>query len=188
MVEIRGPTIEYELKDEDRNGNVDVVFLAGGTGIASALQAVHCFLSVSKGKDKIKILWANRRREDCAGAPKPVVKGWLGKTEVERENEPNAIMGEIRGLQKRYPGRIEMEYFVDEESSFITLKAIVNAVKESEQTRDGKKRVLMASGPDGFIEYFVGKKGDWVGTQQEQGALGGVVKSLGLKQWEVMKL
>ena len=191
-VEMRGPAVEYALRPDDRNGNTDIVFLAGGTGISSALQAVHCFLGQSGGKDRMTVLWANRKREDCAGAPKSMkTSGWFGPAKGEKTEEVeagNEIMREIRELQKRYPGRVDVKYFIDEENSFITPKAIKEAVEGVDKEREGKRKLLMASGPDGFMEYFVGKKGDWVGTQQLQGRLGGIVKSLDLKEWVVVKL
>ena len=191
-VEVRGPMVEYALTEGDRRGETDVLFLAGGTGVSSALQAVHCFLEEG-GEDRVRILWANRRREDCVGAPRLAKKGLMGGLfgggeEQEGVEEPaNAIVREIRELQAKYPGRVEVQYFVDEEGTFITSNAIREATRVVDG-QEGRRKLLMASGPDGFMEHFVGKKGDWLGTQQQQGQIGGVVKSLGLKQWEVVKL
>ena len=191
-VEMRGPAVEYALRPDDRAGNTDIVFLAGGTGISSALQAVHCFMGHSAVGDRMQILWANRRREDCAGAPKSMkTSGWFSPAKGEKTEEVeagNEIMREIRELQTKYSGRVDVKYFVDEENSFITPKAINEAVEGVDKQGLGRRKLLMASGPDGFMEYFVGKKGDWVGTQQLQGRLGGVVKSLDLKEWVVVKL
>lgn len=191
-VEMRGPAVEYALRPDDRAGNTDIVFLAGGTGISSALQAVHCFMGHSAVGDRMQILWANRRREDCAGAPRPAkAAGWFGSAKGEKTEEVeagNEVMREIRELQTKYPGRVDVKYFVDEENSFITPKAIKEAVEGVDKQGSGRRKLLMASGPDGFMEYFVGKKGDWVGTQQLQGRLGGVVKPLDLKEWVVVKL
>lgn len=80
-VHIRGLDIEYEVPS-----NIDeILFLAGGTGIAPALQVAHCLLerrrkSLAKTSDgsrsgsdssflmpKMHILWANRKREDAVG-------------------------------------------------------------------------------------------------------------------------
>lgn len=196
-VEVRGPAIEYAMTEQDKAGGTDIVFLAGGTGISSALQAVHCFMGHSSVGDRIQILWANRRREDCAGAPKSakaaeLIGSLFGSGGEDKKGEveetANAIMQEIRDLQMKYPGRVEVQYFVDEEGTFITSKAIKEAIRVVDAQGEGRRKLLMASGPDGFMEHFVGKKGDWVGTQQLQGRLGGVVKSLGFKRWEVVKL
>ena len=70
-VELRGPHIEYEIAKDVG----DIVFLAGGTGIAPALQAAHWILGnpgdtaheSAMEKARIHVLWANRRREDCLG-------------------------------------------------------------------------------------------------------------------------
>ena len=78
-VHIRGLDIEFEIpKNID-----DILFLAGGTGIAPALQVAHCLIErrrksitstlTGDGFDsgflvpKMHILWANRRREDAMG-------------------------------------------------------------------------------------------------------------------------
>ncbi len=90
-IEVRGPHIEHIIDGDVKR----IIFLAGGTGIAPALQAAHTLLGhqshqdweyasrekVSgdhqdgeygkKGNGEIKrelcIIWANRRTEDCRG-------------------------------------------------------------------------------------------------------------------------
>ena len=73
-VELRGPHVEYRLPP----GAHRVLFLAGGTGIAPALQTARCLLDdrgpgqdiVTKSLSPppvVHIVWANRRREDCIG-------------------------------------------------------------------------------------------------------------------------
>lgn len=64
-IEMRGPQIECEIDPEVK----DILFIAGGTGIAPALQAAYIIFrrAVEGRRPKIHILWANRKREDCAG-------------------------------------------------------------------------------------------------------------------------
>ncbi|RMZ78645.1 hypothetical protein DV738_g3712, partial [Chaetothyriales sp. CBS 135597] len=79
-IEMKGPNMELAIPPSTRN----ITFLAGGTGIAPALQTAHALLSrgASAGAARqsdlsdrsatpdlpsIHILWANRQREDCLG-------------------------------------------------------------------------------------------------------------------------
>lgn len=84
-IELRGPFVEFEMpKDTDR-----VIFLAGGTGIAPAMQAAEALLrkpartsdqdDLDQSRKHIDILWAVRHREDCVGAPPAAdrKRGWL---------------------------------------------------------------------------------------------------------------
>jgi ferredoxin-NADP reductase len=186
-IEVRGPEVEYALgKDVS-----EVVFLAGGTGIAPAMQAVHVLMEEREGEGrKVRILWANRRREDCKGAPK--VRGswwarlWRGAATEVVDERPNALVGEMRELQKRYPGKVEIEYFVDAEGTFIDRARVLDAVRNAE-AQDGGKKLIMVSGPEGFIKHFAGAK-VWEGGKEVQGPLGGVIKALDLREWEVVKL
>ena len=83
-VEIRGPKVEY---DDLPDRVTDVLFLAGGTGIAPALQLCDWLLMLrggrgsehggegegerglerERGKMRVRILWACRSREDHGG-------------------------------------------------------------------------------------------------------------------------
>ena len=63
-VELRGPNLEYELTPDVRQ----VVFFAGGTGIAPALQVANAMFKDGDSRGRtLHILWANRKREDCIG-------------------------------------------------------------------------------------------------------------------------
>lgn len=81
-VEIRGPHLGFDLgarlgvrDGDDKKTKVDrdVVFLAGGTGIAPAMQAARRLLLLLlrnnvEGLDlSVRILWANRVTADCTG-------------------------------------------------------------------------------------------------------------------------
>lgn len=63
-VELRGPHVDYEIPQ----GVEEIVFLAGGTGIAPALQVAYCLAKREGARSKMHVLWANRKREDCLGA------------------------------------------------------------------------------------------------------------------------
>lgn len=139
------------------------------------------------GKDrKVKILWANRQRSECAGAPLSVpwwrIWGTLGEAE-----QSSPLVEELRGLEARYGGRVEVKYFVDAEGSFIDRRRILDAVRSySGEGKEGRKMIMVA-GPDGFVKHYVGAR-VWEGGEEKQGPLGGVVKSLDLGGWEVVKL
>ncbi|KAI9778319.1 MAG: mitochondrial peripheral inner membrane protein [Peltula sp. TS41687] len=111
-LELRGPKIEYEFPpsppdDDDDDEGVEVVFIAGGTGIAPALQVCDWVLRQGgtgsggrgeeeedersgkgkrKGKVRVRILWACRSRADCLGG----VDGrgdWVTQQQEEEEEE-----------------------------------------------------------------------------------------------------
>ncbi|KAK5097350.1 mitochondrial peripheral inner membrane protein [Exophiala xenobiotica] len=69
-IELRGPNIEYPYTALGKDVK-SVIFIAGGTGIAPAMQLAHAMfdgLNERQKKEKaLHILWANRSREDCAG-------------------------------------------------------------------------------------------------------------------------
>ncbi|OBT84260.1 hypothetical protein VE02_06973 [Pseudogymnoascus sp. 03VT05] len=196
-IDIRGPVIEYVFPPDVS----DVVFLAGGTGIAPALQVVHAVLG--EGGDEsaegdrpktVKILWANRQRSECAGAPVPAPSWWRVWGSTAGESEPaSPLVEELRGLEARYPGQVEVKYFIDAERSFIDRKGILDAVKSAGKEGKGEERkgrkLIMVAGPDGFVKHYVGPR-VWEGGKETQGPLGGVVKALGagVGGWLVVKL
>lgn len=205
-LEIRGPQIECELPPDIQ----DVLFIAGGTGIAPAFQAAETLFKRRKteGNARMHILWANRRKEDCAGGisdlatssnqkgrswwsiligfykPQPVAPP---STTAEEEN---LMVKELERLKSQYPGRITVDYFVDEENSFIGKDAILdftgNSTQVSESAKPGKKLILI-SGPEGFVNYFAGPK-IWDHGEAVQGPVRGVLRQLHLDGWTIWKL
>lgn len=182
-IEVRGPHVECAVGADVR----DVVFLAGGTGIAPAMQAVGAVLGEG-GEGRVRILWANRRREECAGSPRrerPVWSRLWGRARGVGEEVPNQMVKEIRRLQERYGDRVEVQYFVDTEGSFIDRRRILEAVRSA---GDGEgRKMLMVSGPEGFVKHYAGAR-VWEEGEEKQGPVGGVIKGLGLRGWEVVKL
>ena len=142
-VEFRGPNIEYVLpKDVE-----EVVFLAGGTGIAPALQVAHSLLEATTeakhgAKPRVHILWACRKREDClgglsesgsrqkatAGSTWSTMLGSSGTTPagdgVTNSHGRSRIVEELEAFKTRHPDQISIDYFVDEEKRFITVEHI----------------------------------------------------------------
>ncbi|KAL2878132.1 mitochondrial peripheral inner membrane protein [Colletotrichum sp. CLE4] len=62
-VELRGPHGEFDLRSRLGKRGDRVVFLAGGTGIASAMQAAHAVLPLPDGPS-MTIFWAVRSRDE----------------------------------------------------------------------------------------------------------------------------
>ncbi|KAF7125514.1 hypothetical protein CNMCM5793_001753 [Aspergillus hiratsukae] len=205
VIEMRGPRIECEIPSDTRQ----VLFIAGGTGIAPALQAGHTLLSRTDAdhKPRLHILWANRRRDDCLGgcndtsavdearqrswfsgifgSPKTSSPPLLGPTQ-----DPAAaslMVRELEALKARYPGQVTVDYFVDEESSFIEKKSITRFTDFAPSNGPSGGKMILVSGPEGFISYMAGPK-LWAQGMELQGPLKGVIKELNLKDWAVWKL
>lgn len=205
-VEVRGPRIECEIPSDTQT----ILFIAGGTGIAPALQAGYTLLrrTDQTNKPRIHILWANRRLEDCTGglsdtmntaaktqtswfsrifrSPKPVITP--APNEVEDKTETSIIVRELETLKAQYPEQFTIEYFVDEKHRFIGKKSILDFAQTATPSPDARKRnLILVSGPEGFISYMAGPK-LWAQGMELQGPLQGVIKELGLKDWAVWKL
>ncbi|KAF3771006.1 hypothetical protein M406DRAFT_246582 [Cryphonectria parasitica EP155] len=213
-VEIRGPHLGFDI-DARLGGDAGgkLVFLAGGTGIAPALQAATTVLQ-RRGDVDVDILWANRSSADCAGP----------------------IMRQLQALQAAYAqkGRtLRVQCVVDEEGSKVRPQDITRAISvggrrataaaaatsstcslhsqqqlehstEADDANRGPERrrcncpseeggrggagknLFMISGPDGFVGAYVGPK-VWAEGAERQGRVGGVVANLMRKDpktWE----
>lgn len=111
-----------------------VVFLAGGTGIAPALQAASALLfppppprdEEQEEEDgeaagvEMEIVWANRRREDCVGC------GGAAGSSSSGEGR-GAVVAMLEELRRRSGGRLRYACTVDEEGSFIGAGTIERA-------------------------------------------------------------
>ena len=201
-LELRGPHDELCIPD----AVTDVLFLAGGTGIAPAMQVAD-ILSGRSGA-RCRILWASRRREECAGGSgggshkvsQGLFSGWrslfgLEENVVASEEEigctnRGVMVQELEALKRKAEGRVQVEYFVDDEKTFIRPAYICEHLRHSQSAQgvqEGGQKLILVSGPDGFIEHWAGKK-VWVGGHETQGPLHGVLGELELKDWRVWKL
>ncbi|EED12510.1 homoaconitase LysF [Talaromyces stipitatus ATCC 10500] len=196
-IEMRGPQIECEIPPEVN----DILFIAGGTGIAPALQAAYIIFrrTVEGRRPKIHILWANRKREDCAGGisdtsniiQQKSTRWWPFHKETTAKPSPapttqGAIVRELQDLKTRYPGQVSVDYFVDEENTFISTKEI-KAYLDSVQPSPDTKKMIIISGPEGFINYMAGPK-VWAHGYELQGPVKGIIQQIGAKDWEIWKL
>lgn len=206
-IEIRGPKIECAIPE----GTKEILFIAGGTGIAPALQAGYSLLNrtTAENRPRIHILWASRRREDCVGGESDTQKaplprkswfsGWFGSSEsslpksqavpaVSQDQPASLIVKELEALKSQYPGQITVDYYLDEENRFIGQKDISQFVESTFPSEGSRKnKMILVSGPEGFISYMAGPK-LWAQGKELQGPLKGILRELDLKEWAVWKL
>jgi hypothetical protein len=203
-IELRGPNTEYQLPQDIK----EVIFLAGGTGIAPAMQIAQAM--GRRTGSKMHILWANRRREECIGGISDDKanlgrtadrKGWwqslIGFDEATAQDTPvgdpssqakGIIVQELdalKGRSKAATRGLSVQYYVDEEKSFIQTSDLEKRIGRTPEERGS--RLILVSGPDGFIEYWAGRK-RWEGGREGQGSLEGVLGKMDLKDWKVFKL
>jgi hypothetical protein len=199
IVDLRGPHLELDIPDNVK----EVLFLAGGTGIAPALQVAK--LLVQRSGTKMHILWANRKREECIGGrndasfpatiqpsggwrslfglEKPVVEHTVSDLEVQK----GFIVQELERIKSlEGTSHLDVAYFVDEEGRYIKPDDISRVLRNTTSS-DATERLILISGPTGFVEHWAGKK-VWTGGQEAQGPLGGVLAQLKLQGWKVWKL
>lgn len=208
-INLRGPHLEYAVP-EDVN---EVVFVAGGTGIAPALQVVHTLFE-SRGSVtpdvKMHILWANRERADVFGGVSDSTdvstfgsKFWTNffkaspapiKDKTQSESSQAPVVQELDSIKAKYKGKLTVDYFVDEERSFITediLKRRLRNPRTAPYSNSGGlqtgKKLILISGPEGFVTYFAGTK-TWAGGIEAQGSVGGVLNKIKPYGWEIWKL
>ena len=213
-IELRGLSAEYVLPEK-----VDtVVFLAGGTGIAPAMQVADAL----SGKALVHILWASRRREDCAGGTSDTFKevaqsqnpsvwltSWLfpssrvakGVVAAKTSKDKGAIVAQLECLKQHSNSdelgsghdrsKLLVDYYVDEEDTFMQSKDVQRLLQSASNgplENDGvSKKLLFVAGPEGFVNYWASPK-QWIGGREVQGPLGGVLSTLHLRGWEVVKL
>ena len=192
LVELRGPKVEYEIP-EDIN---TILFIAGGTGIAPALQAAY-HLSKKKTETSdisVKILWANRRAEDLELLGKdPFAKTYLNlhclnpEEDSKATRKPKIYNGteKVEGTEEQQS--TEVQCYVDEEYTWIKEKVIGSQFSDLTKSIDLEKILVMVSGPDGLVGYLAGPK-PWARGVQQQGELGGLLKKTIPESCKVWKL
>jgi NAD(P)H-flavin reductase len=198
-IDLRGPHLEFDVPENI----TDVLFLAGGTGIAPALQIAK--ILSQRGGAHMHILWANRKREECIGGRNDMTEatasgispGWrnlfrLPYSGVEHEDTDSTIrkgliVQELEHLNAMHGAeKIGIAYFVDDEGKFIKPNDIRRHT-DDQTSQESSHKLILVSGPDGFVEYWAGKK-VWSEGQEAQGPLGGMLAQLKLQGWKVWKL
>jgi cytochrome-b5 reductase len=190
-LELRGPKLEFYLPQEI----TDVVFLAGGTGIAPAMQVAYTLLERRPGDVKmprIRIVWANRRREDCEN-------GTSSKNDPNSNGRTGHIVRELQNLQLKHPDNFSVEYLVDEEGTYLDQRRVAELTKKTgSEAKFGSvalrgaiatridSKLLFISGPEGLVNFLAGPK-RWEGGKEGQGEVGGILGRLWLRDWKVWK-
>ena len=193
-IELRGPNLEYQLTPDVKQ----VVFFAGGTGIATALQVAYAMFDGDGNKQgrKLHILWANRKREDCTGGysdappsepvpPKPYWSGFFTtpkpKAQITVTQDRGIIVRELEHLKEKYPGQVTVEYYVNEEDTWIDKDVVFKALSRFDDkdfslgsATPQEQRQILISGPSGFISYLAGPK-EWRGGREEQGGISKII-------------
>ncbi|KAG6356683.1 hypothetical protein INS49_014557 [Diaporthe citri] len=153
---LRGPHLGFDVAARLGAAGERVVFLAGGTGVAPALQVARHLLSLRQGggedgKLSMDIIWASRSRADCAGCPRPLLQGaeasrgfWgrlasvaggsgpAGNQDVEGIQHP--VVRELRELQAAYRSRgheLEFRCVADDEAGAISGADVTRAIERS---------------------------------------------------------
>ncbi|KAH6652161.1 hypothetical protein BKA67DRAFT_573167 [Truncatella angustata] len=142
QVWLRGPHYGFDVAK--RMGDAkDVVFLAGGTGVAPALQIARKLLGDAEHaaggrKPAIQILWANRRNIDSLGR-----EALTGKAKRAADNTASdTLTKQIVEMKRGYGDSFNVQYFVDDEK-FITLQDVNAAV--ANQTGSEKRPFFAAT-------------------------------------------
>lgn len=200
-LELRGLSAEYILPEQ-----VDTaVFLAGGTGITPAMQVARALA----GEADVHILWANRRREDCAGGVSDTqessdsksIMSWRSlfgllsaptkQSETTMPSTTNTIVDQLDDLKQQSSSTahssLRVNYYVDEEGSFIKPQDVSRLLVEGNSRSEIGKKLLFVAGPDGFVNHWSASK-VWMDGREVQGPLGGVLGTMDLRGWEVVKL
>jgi ferredoxin-NADP reductase len=125
QVDLRGPHLGFDIRKRLGSSH-NVVFLAGGTGIAPAIQMARVVLEGSTTENHVSIVWANRERADCVGCPGFKTRYPTSQTiEDMAQNARDPIMRQLANLQARYQGRLSLRCTVDEERTFIDAPVII---------------------------------------------------------------
>lgn len=169
-VELRGPHLGFDVAErlgglvrsgddgegeqmgqQQEQGQGQVVFLAGGTGIAPALQVARRLYgpvyekgpSHGKGEwkqmsdkmptnpPKMTIVWANRFREDCPDCEDVEAlrkKGYYLPSSPSSSSSSAGIMPYLQDIKAHHPEQFKFACTVDTEKKFIDAKAILDAV------------------------------------------------------------
>ncbi|KAK9454746.1 hypothetical protein V1511DRAFT_500870 [Dipodascopsis uninucleata] len=208
---LRVPMIDRpsRLRPDFRPYAKDMVFYAGGTGIASALQVL---LSKNPIPGKMILHYSVRDRNDIVF---PRFLNFLEKTgrlelHLHIDSEPKTILRE-NDVQCLWTEEDEKKWKKSTKNTLETwdLEQYKNAIelynarmKYHRGKITTKPRYTVVSGPEGFIEYVAGKRADvstlntsissssanTADVQNEQGKVGGLLKKKGWDEDHVYKL
>jgi hypothetical protein len=215
-VYVRGLNLEYELPDDI--DEILFIAGGTGIVPAMQIAYSLFFQQRSASAPKMNILWANRRREDVLGGVSDNINRGSSHSQSKssywssklfwstadqklpiQQQEPSpslvlhhhqdaSIVREIENLKKNARGNLSIDYFVDEEKSYITPDLLKTYIANYEKAAPSRgRKLILISGPDGFVRYFAGRK-IWMDGKESQGPLGGVLRGIDTTRWHVWKL
>lgn len=136
-----GDTVEVRLGDRgfafnylDAREPSDVICLAGGTGVATAMQVAHAVLrdpSRLHLDTRVRILWAVRRRSDIQALPQgPKLRTLEGELD-----DPTPIARELLAMKTRYGKSLDIRVAVDEEGTAFNERELRDALDLTGKSR-----------------------------------------------------
>lgn len=157
---LRGPHLGFDVAARLGDRGERVVFLAGGTGVAPALQVARHLLRLSSAwraeeegsRLSMEIIWASRSRADCAGCPRLLprkdagrgFRGWLpasaagGSASSAGDQDPEGfehpVVRELRELQAAFRSlghELEVRCVADDEAGAISGADVTRAIEGS---------------------------------------------------------
>ncbi|KFH46946.1 Cytochrome c mitochondrial import factor-like protein [Hapsidospora chrysogenum ATCC 11550] len=123
-VHLRGPHVGFDLVHR-LGASKNIVFLAGGTGIAPGLQAARVALDGYEDT-RVSLLWAVRHRGEIQSARPKIVEpswwdfGWRGSEPAELDVKlegPSPVAKQLSDMKRRYGDRLSVKVVVDDENS-----------------------------------------------------------------------
>jgi hypothetical protein len=254
-VSLRGPYADVRIPHHVD----EVLFLAGGTGISPALQVAHIMaqrpgsrvtiLWANRHRDEVvgAPLTTTTTRVERSSSSSSSSSGWWWSRAAKKIPSSSLVVQttetmtddvEKKGLvvqmleemaARAPPGAFAVEYFVDEDDTFIKHRDVRRIVarakaetereereKDKERHADaqknglaaaaaappppppaeagqtppgnnGRTKLILVSGPEGFVDYWAGRKRLEDG-QEVQGPLGGALGEMQVEGWKVWKL
>ncbi|PHH52347.1 NADH-cytochrome b5 reductase 2 [Ceratocystis fimbriata CBS 114723] len=161
QVELRGPypTLLF-LTPPDRSDD-EIVFIAGGSSVAPALQAAHALLETNPTPGKVRILWAVHSRADldCSvsrDTNRPASSGWFGRSTASVPGlidlahgvvQPSPIAQRLQALKAAHGNRFDVRVAVTGEDAVIGEAEIKAALGISANARAGATPAQARAGP-----------------------------------------
>lgn len=216
VVHLKGPRVELEIP-EDVGEVLFLAGGTGITPALQLAYCLFKARGVEKDKlPRMRILWACRRREDSRTGLEDesvrALRGSLwekasaavtghsamvgrpkGETASRKPVKQTRLVDEIEKVVAHSDGRVSVDYYVDEERSHITEELLRSHLSNnsSDQTMpgapEGRKKLLVVSGPEGFVAHYAGPK-EWEGGKERPGPLGGLLKKINPKGWDIWTL
>lgn len=143
QVELRGPYPTLLFTSPPDRADDEIVFIAGGSSIAPALQTAHALLETSAAPGKVKILWAVHSRADIdttaasgAKAVQETQKSWFGGSSLSPSlldlatdvASPSPVVQQLQALKAAHGVRFDARVAVTGENAVIGDLDVKNAL------------------------------------------------------------